>query len=287
MQQIALVHELAHALADQHFNLEKFIDRANENDDAAMARLAVMEGQATWLMSEYLARRMGMSLKTSPAIAQAMSSQAAAAAGQFPVFDKAPLYVRETLLFPYTQGMLFQHAVFEKEDQAAFASVFRRPPASTQQIFHPEKYFSGGEARQSPSYRTLSPPATTGFWPRGPSGNWITPSCWNNTRARGKRSPCRRCGEAASTGCWSTRKMDTPFWRTLPSGRDASVARQFFELYRQVLKGKWKSFEVTAEGDGSLAGRGDDGYFIMRLSGARVTSLEGMKTPAEAKEGLR
>ena len=46
--------------------------------------------------------------------------------GQFPVYDKAPLYLRETLLFPYTQGMLFQHAVVEKLDKAAFTEVFRQ-----------------------------------------------------------------------------------------------------------------------------------------------------------------
>ena len=54
LQHSALVHELAHALADQHFHLEKFIDHGSKNDDTSLARLAVMEGQATWLMSEYL-----------------------------------------------------------------------------------------------------------------------------------------------------------------------------------------------------------------------------------------
>ncbi|HSW51431.1 MAG TPA: hypothetical protein VLH09_14695, partial [Bryobacteraceae bacterium] len=164
MQEIALVHELAHALADQHFNLARFVDRAGESDDGAMARLAVMEGQATWLMSEYMARRMGLSLKNSPAIVQFMSQQTAATGGQFPVFDQAPLYLRETLLFPYTQGMLFQQAVVEREGQAAFASVFGRAPESTQQILHPEKYFAGEkpasprlpEFRERGAYRVLA-----------------------------------------------------------------------------------------------------------------------------------
>ncbi|HSB14894.1 MAG TPA: hypothetical protein VLE22_10580, partial [Bryobacteraceae bacterium] len=141
VQQVALVHELAHALADQHFNLEQFIDLANKSDDSATARMAVMEGQATWLMSEYLARRTGQSLKTSPAIVQLMSRAAQMSQGQFPVFDAAPLYMRETLLFPYSQGMLFQHALVEKFGQEAFARIFREPPVSSQQILHPEKYF--------------------------------------------------------------------------------------------------------------------------------------------------
>ena len=142
LQHSALVHELAHALADQHFHLEKFIGKAAENDDSSLARLAVMEGQATWLMSEYLTRRTGQSLKDSPVLVKLMSRAGESSAEQFPVFDRAPLYLRETLLFPYTQGMLFQHAVVEKMDQAAFSEVFRHPPSSTQQILHPEKYFN-------------------------------------------------------------------------------------------------------------------------------------------------
>ena len=54
-----LAHELAHALADQNYNLGKFIRQGRKSDDGSTARLAVMEGQATWLMSEYLARKIG------------------------------------------------------------------------------------------------------------------------------------------------------------------------------------------------------------------------------------
>jgi hypothetical protein len=62
-QEPVLAHELSHALADQHFNLGKFIKQGKKSDDGASARLAVMEGQATWLMSEFLARKLGQSLK--------------------------------------------------------------------------------------------------------------------------------------------------------------------------------------------------------------------------------
>ena len=70
-----------------------------------------------------------------------MSGLSDSGAGQFPVFDSAPLYLRLTLVFPYTKGMLFQHAVFARQGQRGFSEVFARPPVSTQQILHPEKYF--------------------------------------------------------------------------------------------------------------------------------------------------
>ena len=65
-QEPVLAHELSHALADQNFNLAKFIRQGRQSDDGSTARLAVMEGQATWMMSEFLARRNGKSLKDSP-----------------------------------------------------------------------------------------------------------------------------------------------------------------------------------------------------------------------------
>ena len=56
---MALVHELAHALADQHFPLRKYIREGMQSDDASSARLAVMEGQASWLMTAYLSKLSG------------------------------------------------------------------------------------------------------------------------------------------------------------------------------------------------------------------------------------
>src|SRR5579872_661537 len=114
-QEPVLAHELSHAIADQNFNLGKFIRQGRKSDDGSTARLAVMEGQATWLMSEYLARRNGQSLKTSPEMLAAMSTMNESGGDQYPVFDKAPLYLRLTLVFPYTKGMLFQHAVILRD----------------------------------------------------------------------------------------------------------------------------------------------------------------------------
>ena len=111
MEQPALVHELAHALADQNFHLERFISQAGKSDDSGLARMAVMEGQATWLMTEVQARSAGQSLLTSPGLLEAASSVTEAGTSQFPVFNSVPLYLRETLVFPYTEGAKFQDAL--------------------------------------------------------------------------------------------------------------------------------------------------------------------------------
>jgi len=137
-----LAHELAHALADQNFNLAHYIKQGRKSDDGSSARLAVMEGQATWLMSEYAARRLGQTLLGNQALAANMAGMTDSGASQFPVYEKAPLYLRRSLLFPYTEGMAFQSAVLERDHQRGFAEVFTDAPVSTQQILHPEKYFA-------------------------------------------------------------------------------------------------------------------------------------------------
>lgn len=95
-----------------------------------------------WIMIESQMRKVGQSLKGNRATLELMlPMMGKMAAESYPVFTSAPLYLRETLLFPYTAGMLFQQAVFEKSGKAAFAEVLRKPPASTQQVLHPERYF--------------------------------------------------------------------------------------------------------------------------------------------------
>src|ERR1039457_929114 len=141
-QEPVLAPELSHALADQNFNLARFIRQGRKSDDGSAARLAVMEGQATWLMSEYLARKAGTSLKDSATLAATMANMAAGdeggdsdkSDGEFPVFDKEPLYLRLTLVFPYTKGMSFQQAVLVHDPRTGFGEVFLHPPVSTQQI---------------------------------------------------------------------------------------------------------------------------------------------------------
>ena len=67
-ERIALVHELAHALADQHFHLAKYIHEGLRSDDSATARMAVMEGQASWLMAAYLSKQAGGGSDVPPAV---------------------------------------------------------------------------------------------------------------------------------------------------------------------------------------------------------------------------
>jgi hypothetical protein len=274
MQEMALVHELAHALADQHFRLGRFIKKSESGDDRAMAHLAVMEGQATWLTFEFFSKRMGRSLKDNPDLARRMAGSMQSTDGQYPVLDKAPLYMRETLLFPYTQGMLFQNRLVEKMGTAGFSEVFRRPPLSTQQILHPEKYFR----RVEPS--SPKPPAfpESRGWRKLIEGSFGELEHALLLRQYGGKEAEALAAKWKGSSFLIVEKKDSAgsMLAYVSDWEDRDAARQFFREYRVVLKGKWKKFEVESESENKLAGRGDDGRFQVTLEGARVSSLEGL-----------
>ncbi len=274
MQDVALVHELAHALADQNFNLERFIKAASKSDDGSLARVAVMEGQASWLMTEYMARKAGQSLANSPALVESMTRVVEAGSSEYPQFEKAPLYIRETLMFPYTAGALFQQAVFQKMGQAGFAELFRRPPVSTQQVLHPDKYFDK-VTPSSPAEPQL--PSSKGFSSviDGSLGELDFSILLRQYEGKEKAAEVAPHLRGGAYRVWE-RKADKRAVLAFAAEWDSpETARKFLQLYQDVLRHKWKRFEPHGTGD-HVEGAGDDGNFVLTLSGAVVTSLEGL-----------
>jgi hypothetical protein len=270
-----LIHELAHAIADQNYHLARYIRQGRKNDDGSSARMAVMEGQATWLMSETLARRMGQSLKNSPEMLAAMSSIDDGASGQYPVFDNAPLYLRMTLVFPYTKGTLFQNAVYGRDGKHGFAEVFLKPPVSTQQILHPQKYFDGVK----PAEPDL-PDIQLGRGYKGLVGgslgeleHEVMLQEYSGREESARLAPhWRGCSFELHENARAKRVvlLYAVEWDT------EDAAREYFADYRRQLGKKWKRMTVTAEQPDSLDGTGDNGRFQLRRKGSVVTSVEGL-----------
>ncbi len=274
MQDMALVHELAHALADQHFSLEKFIKKSNGSDDGSLARMAVMEGQATWLMSEYMAQKMGQSLLKSDAIVKMMSNMAGAGASAFPVLQSVPLYMKESLMFPYSQGLRFQHEVVSKLGKDGFKEVFRRAPLSTREILHPETYF----AKTPPPVVKLPSLADEKEWKRliqGSVGEFD-----HQILLRQYHPELQLLAEQWRGGAfqlWEQRKG--PQRVALVYGSqwtDAKSAASFFGAYKHVLMKKWNKTEFQKDEANLLTGVSEDGAFSVRLAGNMVTSIEGL-----------
>jgi hypothetical protein len=280
-ERTALVHELAHALADQNFDLQKFIDKASKDDDSSLARLAVMEGQATWLMTEYQARQLGMSLGTSPAALSLLGRVGEISTGQFPAFDEAPLYMKETLLFPYTQGMLFQQRLFKKDGQASFAEVFRHPPVSTQQILHPDTYFAGLKPTR-PKLPTIAKNRGYRDLVEGEVGELDHTILLRQYVGKNESESLAPKWRGGVYRLLERKKGDATILLYASDWETRDAALEFFQAYRRILKAKWRKMEISSESDGELAGHGDDGYFLLRLNGTGVTSTEGLPTAPRA-----
>ncbi|HYK88738.1 MAG TPA: hypothetical protein VE398_08210 [Acidobacteriota bacterium] len=142
-QKPVMVHELTHALQDQYFNLNKTLkeDRKLKNDDRVLARQAIFEGDGMAVMLNFLLQPAGREFSSLPNLVFIMQSQFSAMDSQFPIFKNAPVFMRETLLFPYGYGAAFLQRVWAKSPSwDAVNKIYSDLPVSTEQIMHPEKY---------------------------------------------------------------------------------------------------------------------------------------------------
>jgi hypothetical protein len=143
LQDAVLVHELTHALQDQHFHLETFAE-SRPLDDADVARVALIEGDATLVMMDFFAQA---NLETMPGAAgmasmlddpQQMLGSGVPGTAELVA---APAWFQDTLLFSYAQGFKFALSARQKGGQALLDKAFAAdPPRSTEQILHPEKW---------------------------------------------------------------------------------------------------------------------------------------------------
>jgi hypothetical protein len=139
-QRMVMAHELTHALEDQHFQIEAWVKAARPNEDAELARDAVLEGSAMAAMVDYLMLGTGRSLKDVPGFDPGMLI---GDLGSTPTLQKAPPFLKDALIFPYLGGLTFSAAVMKNTGWAALPGLFEKPPVSTQQILHPALYRSG------------------------------------------------------------------------------------------------------------------------------------------------
>jgi hypothetical protein len=132
VDKVTMSHEVVHALQDQHFDLAA-VDSLATNADQEFAITSLIEGDATTGMSLYMFEYL-----PPDELADVFSDSLAAP--DTPVYDNAPRYIREGLVFPYESGGEFVNAIFSQGDFEAVNEAFANPPMSTEQILHPEKY---------------------------------------------------------------------------------------------------------------------------------------------------
>jgi hypothetical protein len=141
--ELVLAHELDHGLQDQSFDLHRFEDLPEAEGDAAAARRALVEGDGVALMIELMITRTRAKVDwANPELAAAIEKSMSVPGNGNDKIDRAPLAIREAMLFPYRAGFGFVAALRRRQPWSAVDAAFARPPASTEQILHPERYFA-------------------------------------------------------------------------------------------------------------------------------------------------
>jgi hypothetical protein len=274
-QQVALAHELAHALADQQYPLGKYMREADQDDDAATARQAVVEGQASWLSWAYVAWRNGGRPEVPERMLNQLSQVGAEGEG-FPVFTEAPLYIRESLVFPYSEGMRFQDALFRELGKKSFDEVFRNPPRSTQQILHPSAFLSG---RNPEKVQPPQPENARDFRTRieGSLGEFDFSALLRQYGDQGSGTSVASHVRGGSYRLYEHKRGKYPVLTHRAVFDTAEAARDYFALYQGVLGKKWKKLDIASATEERVTGTGDSGRFILLLNGRSVESVEGLR----------
>jgi hypothetical protein len=136
---LVLAHEMVHALQGQYLPLDSIL-KATANNDRLTAAQAILEGQATIASLDVLAP--GQAVSKNPQFWEMYREQVQQQQGAMPVFARAPLIIRQSLIFPYLDGAEFMHW-WESSRHADTLPYGPRMPVSTEQILHPERYERG------------------------------------------------------------------------------------------------------------------------------------------------
>jgi hypothetical protein len=133
---MVLSHELTHALQDQNFDVGATLERARGQDDRTMAMRAVIEGDAT--MSGFAFLSSGMSDQVANVVVDHVPDMYKAFAADT---SDIPPGISKGFVFQYFEGVKFVAEAYHRRAWDGVDALYRRPPATSQQILQPSLYF--------------------------------------------------------------------------------------------------------------------------------------------------
>lgn len=177
VKQTVFSHEIYHGLQDQYFGLEKYLPMKGReasliDSDQAMARQAVVEGEATYIMSMYMVKSMAHTEPTRDIMTPIVQMQSQMDLERIKAMMKLPEatrmlgnsvndaldasegippFIMESMMGVYMKGLGFVFAVQEKGWSEVEKLYTEYPPQSTEQILHPQKW----SAHEGPSRITF------------------------------------------------------------------------------------------------------------------------------------
>lgn len=265
--EMVLAHELTHALQDQHFGLRT--GRADVgDDDAQLALRAVYEGDAT--LAGYAAVSGRLRARTAVSLARKLERIPRQMERAYP---EIPALIRDTIVFQYVAGVNFVSWAYKNAGWEGVNAVLARPPRSTEQVLHPEKYFIRQENPVRVLVGAMAPYLRGGEW------QLVEDATLGELTIRllGERFFERSHAATVAAGWDGDRLMALGrgeelalVWLTSWDGEDD--AKEFYAAYAAILATRHTGTAETTDVTVSLTGARP--YYLERR-GARVLAIEG------------
>jgi hypothetical protein len=295
-QRPVMAHELTHALQDQHFDLRRFEHWPKGDSDAELATHALIEGDATLAMVMYIT--------SNPMRALTFLKSLGGMGVETRELDQAPRVLRESLLFPYQEGLNWTRALYKQGGWQEVSQAFTTLPQSTEQIIHPEKY----RAHEAPVKVTLPdittllniksvPPAVAGgakaqvTWKKLTSdvnGEWGTYLLLDQYL----KSPADSRQDAAG---WAGDRYDVyessagqVVYASISAWDTENDAREFYDGYVKRTQLRYEGAEpVTNPASTGITWKTKEGMVTVERDGSRVLVVEGYPEAISVQQLMR
>jgi hypothetical protein len=275
-QRMVMSHELTHALEDQYFHIDAWVHAARPNDDAELAREAVLEGSAMAGMLDYMLKDKGLKLRELPDVDPSLLI---GDLSQTPMLKKAPPFIKDSLLFPYFAGLTFSMSVLRTTGWAGFASIFERPPANTQQIMQPTLYRSN---RVPTPLKVDLPDSVPGKDWNLLEENSMGEFGWNEVL---KQFIDESLAKHVTTGwdgddyiCYENKENKRLILATRERFRSEEMTSEFFSAYADALTKRYPQRHGVNQGPQFVSFTAGDGLVEFRCVAKECISLQGADT---------
>jgi hypothetical protein len=276
-----LTHEFVHALQDQHFDLLKLVLARPFSFDREEAAFALVEGDAVSVERKLTQGDLWARKSVEDLTREEDERYASYRRGIGAFF---PPLLTETFIFRYRDGLHFVETLRRARPAVDLDEVFRRPPQSSEQVLHPEKYLSGETPREVEV-------DLDGFAERGWRATATTPL--GEVGVRGLLLAGVSADEAkrAAAGWGGDRSFvferegHAPLfvWRTVwDTPRDA---QEFFRAYNAMLRQR-AAAAAPEQGESERLWREGDALTRVRLEGDAVAVVRGGEADTEEALGL-
>lgn len=243
-----LLHELVHALQDQHYKLDRMTEWRDDATDELSAFSCLAEGDATSAMLDGMLDGSGKTALDLPTAL--LEGQMRMLGGITEDAQRVPSILKRSLLAPYVDGLSFVHSLRRSGGWRAVDDAFRAAPTTTEQVLHPEKY-----AAREPAISVgvpAPPPGGAGAESNGFSLYFR--DVWGEQSTRlvfEEWMPLRSAAESASgwggdrIALYRDGDLGAVAWHLLADD-DAAATRMLHAFTRGVLSKTWSSSDASS-----------------------------------------